>query len=96
MSDGVGDPLGEADDDVGRTLGRAWARPPLQHRFTAQIGFGRKGFDDDRTVIGVWADGGVFADGRGPRPGDPQKSGTVEPGAPGHGTAATEEGSGHV
>jgi len=63
MSDGVGDPLWEADDDVALTLGRAWARPPLQHQFTAQIGFGRKGFDDDRTVVGVWADGGACASG---------------------------------
>ena len=63
MSDGVGNPLGDADDDVAGTLGRAWAHPPLQHQFTAQVGFGRKGFDDDRTVVGIWADGGGFANG---------------------------------
>lgn len=63
MSDGVGDPLGDADDDVAVTLGQAWARPPLQHQFTAQIGFGRKGWDDDRTVVGIWADGGMFVSG---------------------------------
>jgi serine/threonine protein phosphatase PrpC len=96
MSDGVGDPLGDADDDVAATLGQAWARPPLQHQFTAQIGFGRKGFDDDRTVVGIWADGVAFVNGgREPQPADVPEPGAVEstrrePGADVAGQAAAQ------
>jgi hypothetical protein len=57
MTDGVGDPLGHGDGDVGRFLASAWAQPPDPVAFAAQVGFARKSYDDDRTVVGVWAAG---------------------------------------
>ena len=55
MTDGVADPLGGGQGEVGETLARWWARPPEALEFAAQIGFARKSFDDDRTVVGAWA-----------------------------------------
>lgn len=54
MTDGVGDPLGGADGEVGRFLADVWRTPPDPLDFAAQTGFGRKSYDDDRTVVGVW------------------------------------------
>lgn len=55
MTDGVGDPLGHGTGPVGRFLADVWARPPASGvEFAAQIGFARKSFDDDRTVVAVW------------------------------------------
>ncbi|WP_086668807.1 protein phosphatase 2C domain-containing protein [Lentzea kentuckyensis] len=55
MTDGVGDPLGQGTGPVGRFLADAWTRPPASGvEFAAQIGFARKSFDDDRTVVAVW------------------------------------------
>ncbi len=54
MTDGVGDPLGHGDGEVGRFLASAWAQPPDPVAFAAQVGFARKSYDDDRTVVGVW------------------------------------------
>jgi serine/threonine protein phosphatase PrpC len=54
MSDGVGDPLGDATGEVGRFLGQVWEEPPDPLTFAAQVGFARKSFDDDRTVVAVW------------------------------------------
>jgi hypothetical protein len=54
MTDGVGDPLGEATGDVGEFLATVWRRPPEPLTFAAQVGFGRQSYDDDRTVVGVW------------------------------------------
>ena len=54
MSDGVGDPLGAGDNDLGRFLARAWERPPSPLEFAAQVDFARKSFDDDRTAVAVW------------------------------------------
>jgi hypothetical protein len=54
MTDGVGDPLGDATGDVGDFLAAVWRRPPDVLTFVAQVGFGRQSYDDDRTVVGVW------------------------------------------
>lgn len=54
MSDGVGDPLGDGTGEVGDTLADAWRWPPDSLSFAAQVGFARRSFDDDRTVVGIW------------------------------------------
>jgi hypothetical protein len=55
MTDGVGDPLGRGDGAVGRFLAKVWAQPPNPLSFGGQVGFARRSFDDDRTVVGIWA-----------------------------------------
>ncbi|MCW2930720.1 MAG: hypothetical protein JWM19_1682 [Actinomycetia bacterium] len=57
MTDGVGNPLAWASD-VQDTLASWWARPPDPLTFAAQVGFARKAHIDDRTVVGIWPDGG--------------------------------------
>jgi serine/threonine protein phosphatase PrpC len=54
MSDGVGDPLGDGTGEVGARLAEAWRRPPDPLNFAAQVGFARRSFDDDRTVLAIW------------------------------------------
>lgn len=54
ITDGIGDPLGSGQGEVATTLGQLWARPPHPVEFAAQVGFGRKTFDDDRGAIVVW------------------------------------------
>lgn len=54
MSDGVGDPLGRGTGDVGEVLADAWRQPPDPFAFTAQVGFQRRSYDDDRTVVAIW------------------------------------------
>ena len=54
MSDGVGDPLGGGTGEVGTVLAAAWRRPPEPLTFAAQVGFARRSYDDDRTVVAVW------------------------------------------
>ena len=54
MTDGVGDPLGDGDGDVGSFLGTVWSSPPDLLSFGAQVAFARRSFDDDRTVVGIW------------------------------------------
>ncbi|RUP27140.1 MAG: hypothetical protein EKK51_27925 [Mycolicibacterium sp.] len=54
MTDGVADPLGAGAGEVGETLAAWWATPPDPFTFAAQVGFARRSFDDDRTVVGVW------------------------------------------
>jgi len=54
MSDGVGDPLGGGTGEVGAFLAEAWRTPPDPLTFAAQVGFRRRSYDDDRTVIAVW------------------------------------------
>ncbi len=54
MSDGVGDPLGGGTGDVGEVLAETWREPPDPFAFTAQVGFQRRSYDDDRTVVAVW------------------------------------------
>jgi hypothetical protein len=58
MTDGVGDPLGDGRGEVGEALEEAWSRPPNLYRFVEQVAFGRKSYDDDRTVVGIWPRGG--------------------------------------
>ncbi|GAA2962459.1 hypothetical protein GCM10010483_02000 [Actinokineospora diospyrosa] len=54
MTDGVGDPLGHGTGEVGARLAQLWRTPPHELEFTAQVGFARKTYDDDRTVVAVW------------------------------------------
>jgi hypothetical protein len=54
MTDGVGDPLGTGEGEVGGFLSSAWSGAPDPLTFGAQVGFARKSFDDDRTVVGIW------------------------------------------
>jgi hypothetical protein len=54
MTDGVGDPLGDGDGDLGRFLAEVWAEPPSVLAFGAQVDFARKSFGDDRTAVVVW------------------------------------------
>jgi hypothetical protein len=54
MSDGVGDPLGGGTGEVGEYLAGAWREPPDPFTFIAQVGFRRRSYDDDRTVLAVW------------------------------------------
>lgn len=55
MTDGVGDPLGSGNGEVGEFLAGVWAEPPDPLLFAAQVSFARRSFDDDRTVVGLWA-----------------------------------------
>lgn len=57
MTDGVGDPLGDGTGEVAVRLADAWSSPPDPLDFAAQVGFGRKSYDDDRTVVGIWSRG---------------------------------------
>lgn len=54
MTDGVADPLGAGHGEVGAALASWWRNPPGALDFAAQVGFARRSFDDDRTVVGVW------------------------------------------
>jgi hypothetical protein len=54
MTDGVGDPLGAGHGEVADVLAEVWRRPPSPFRFVEQVAFGRKSFDDDRTVVAIW------------------------------------------
>ncbi|WP_424183594.1 protein phosphatase 2C domain-containing protein [Actinokineospora sp. G85] len=54
MTDGVGDPLGDGKGAVGRFLADAWRTPPHELAFVAHMGFHKRSFDDDRTVLAVW------------------------------------------
>ncbi len=57
MSDGVSNPL-RWNDRVKDVLASWWQRPPEPITFAAQVGFAMKTHIDDRTVIGIWPDGG--------------------------------------
>lgn len=54
VSDGVGDPLGEGDNDLGIELADRWSIPPTIHEFLLDVNFLRATFADDRTAVGVW------------------------------------------
>jgi serine/threonine protein phosphatase PrpC len=54
LTDGIGDALGSGRGEVGAALAELWATPPDPVQFAAQVGFGRKTFDDDRTALAVW------------------------------------------
>jgi len=57
MTDGVANPL-RWSRDVQNVLAAWWLRPPDPFAFASQVGFARKSHLDDRTVVGIWADGG--------------------------------------
>lgn len=61
MSDGVGNPL-KWSTEVRETLAGWWASAPSPFAFAAQVGFARRAHIDDRTVVGIWPDGGGDAD----------------------------------
>ena len=63
MTDGVANPL-QWSRDVRNALADWWLRPPDPFTFAAQVGFARKSHLDDRTVVGIWADGGDQAEDR--------------------------------
>jgi hypothetical protein len=54
ISDGIGDPMGSGSGVVGRFFTEVWAEPPDTIEFAHQVGFYRKTFMDDRTVVTVW------------------------------------------
>jgi serine/threonine protein phosphatase PrpC len=53
MSDGVGKPL-QRSEAVRSALGPLWTTTPDLLAFADQVNFARRGFIDDRTVIGIW------------------------------------------
>jgi hypothetical protein len=53
MTDGIDGPLRGATE-VRAHLAEWWGSPPPIFDFGSQVGFGRKGHMDDRTVIGIW------------------------------------------
>jgi serine/threonine protein phosphatase PrpC len=57
MTDGIADPLGDGRGEVGRFLAETWRCPPAPLAFAAQVDFGRKTHDDDRTAVAVWPAG---------------------------------------
>jgi hypothetical protein len=57
MSDGIANPL-KWSRDVQEALADWWIQPPDPFTFAAQVGFARKSHLDDRTVIGIWPNGG--------------------------------------
>jgi hypothetical protein len=56
MTDGVGNPLAWSTE-VRAALAHWWGRPPDPLTFAGQVGFARRSHVDDRTVVGIWADG---------------------------------------
>lgn len=54
VTDGIGDPLGNGVGDVGEFIVDQWATPPPPLLFASQTDFARRGFDDDRTALGIW------------------------------------------
>lgn len=53
-SDGLGDPIGSGDSEVGRHLAQRWTIPPGAAEFLNDVNLLRKTFDDDRTAVGLW------------------------------------------
>lgn len=54
VSDGLGDPLGAGDGEVGENLAKRWIGPPTIAQFFLDVNFYRKSFDDDRTALAIW------------------------------------------
>ena len=55
FSDGVSDPLGSGQGNVGRFLADQWRTPPDLFDFGKHVGFYSKGWFDDRTAVVAWA-----------------------------------------
>ena len=53
MTDGIADCLG-GGGLAADTMRGWWATPPQPVEFAAQVDFASAGFDDDRTLIGIW------------------------------------------
>jgi hypothetical protein len=56
-TDGLALPLGNGNGEVGRMLTRELAKPPEIVDFARLLDFSRSTYDDDRTLIAVWARG---------------------------------------
>jgi len=54
-TDGVALPLAGGEGELARTLARELARPPDVVDFARLLDFSRSTYDDDRTLIAVWA-----------------------------------------
>ncbi|TSD93422.1 protein phosphatase 2C domain-containing protein [Skermania sp. ID1734] len=52
-TDGIGDPLGGGEGDVGRMFAHVLHRPPSLLEFVHAVDFSRETFDDDRTLVAV-------------------------------------------
>ena len=66
-TDGIGDPVGDGTNEVGRELAHRWAEPPTIDKFLLDVNVYRRTFDDDRTAVGLW----VRPDVELPAPADP-------------------------
>ena len=55
VTDGIGTSLDNGDTSLGRYLKNEWLRPCSMKKFTNALDFDRRGEDDDRTVVAVWA-----------------------------------------
>jgi len=59
-TDGIGDPLGSGDGDVGRMFSRVFSEyVPSITEFGHMVDFSRETFDDDRTLVAVWPKGSL-------------------------------------
>jgi serine/threonine protein phosphatase PrpC len=54
-TDGVSLPLADGSGEVGRTLARELANPPGIVDFAGLLDFSRATYDDDRTLVAIWA-----------------------------------------
>jgi len=54
-TDGVALPLAGGDSELGRALARELATPPDVVDFARLLDFSRSTYDDDRTLVAVWA-----------------------------------------
>jgi hypothetical protein len=54
-TDGFGDPLGGGEGQVGRVFAEKLRNPPASRAFAHLLDFSRRTFDDDRTLLAVWA-----------------------------------------
>jgi serine/threonine protein phosphatase PrpC len=54
-TDGLALPLAGGENDVGRVLARELSRPPDVIDFARMLDFSRSTYDDDRTLVAVWA-----------------------------------------
>jgi serine/threonine protein phosphatase PrpC len=54
-SDGFGDPLGDGEGHVGRLFAEHLKTPPPPRALAHLLDFSRETFDDDRTLVALWA-----------------------------------------
>ena len=53
-TDGFANGWGNGVGDVVDFFGTEWASPPEPITFAGHVGYRRRSFDDDRTVVAVW------------------------------------------